>query len=56
MKRPWTFVQMLSGQLAVLETHGRGIAPTTVPQTVVCDWRGEAQAGDLGSTLQHRGD
>lgn len=25
-------------------------------QLVVCDWTGETQAGDLGSTLQLRGD
>lgn len=28
------------------------MAPLTVPQTVVCDRRGETQAGDLGRTLQ----
>lgn len=44
--------EVVTHQLAVLETCGRGIALITVPQTVFCDRSGETQAGDLGPTLQ----
>lgn len=48
--------EVVTHQLAVLETCGRGVALITVPQTVACDRSGETQAGDLGPTLQLRVD